>query len=102
MRKYIDIINEEFANKSETAPFKMPPRELMDGDLRADVGQARQYDSAEDYADALNPISSMNHDPSHIHDRAERERERLIHRWNYWKEMGYINPTPRRAFGQRA
>ena len=89
MRKYIDIIDEEFASKTA---LKMPPRELMDGDLRADIGRAREYDSAEEYADALNPVHTMNTDPPHIHDRAQRERDRLINRWNYWKEMGYITP----------
>ena len=103
MRKYIDIINEEFAEKSASAPFKMPPRELMDSDIRADVDTARQYDTADEYADALNPIHVMNTDPPQLHDRYERERVRLKNRWEYWKEMGYITPAPvgPRRFGQR-
>jgi hypothetical protein len=51
---------------------------------------AREYESAEDYADAMNIYSFSFSDPPHLKDRAEQEFRRLTTQWNLWKQIGSI------------
>jgi hypothetical protein len=54
------------------------------------VERARQYPTAEAYAEDNDSFSPTNTDPSHIWQRSERERARLVRQWNLWKQQGYI------------
>lgn len=78
IREYIDLVEVVFGRKGVTP------------ELDADLRRASQYQSAEAYADELNPVSRRNTDPPHIHARWEQERDRLITKWNYWRNRGMI------------
>jgi hypothetical protein len=55
------------------------------------VATARQFASAEEYAEATSPYGPwMSTDPPHIKDRTAQEHERLKALWNLWKELGLV------------
>jgi hypothetical protein len=66
----------------------------VDPHLRSAVEQARQFPSAEAYADAMMADDASfvrrNTDPQHIHDRWDNMHRQMMQRWENWKGQGYL------------
>lgn len=97
MRQFMTIVEgfigaapaRAFGRRGVTPDAPQPINPVHPGMLRA-VQKARQYASAEQYADDNNPVNRMNSDPDHIHQSYDEERRRLVRQWNLWKDSGYI------------
>lgn len=98
MRKYIQIVEAFMGDQGPARAFgrrNAPPEaptayEPRDPALRAKVQRARQYPTAEAYAEDNDPFEATNTDPLHIQQRSEAERARLVRQWTLWKSQGFI------------
>jgi hypothetical protein len=82
----------EFGKNGHSEPKHLSPTKPHDYD-HPQVAMARKFKSAEAYAyDSNNnqymPINS--YDPPQVRQRAKSEAERLMRKWNMWKQQGYF------------
>lgn len=57
---------------------------------RAEVEQARQYGSAEEFAEAMNPFHPRNTDPENIHRSYQDARNQLLKKWNFFQSRDWL------------
>ena len=85
IRRFMHIVEGLFTRRRPVEPVSNPLHHQPDS-----LEIAQQSATAEEYADLMNPIGVFNSDPDDLHDRARRERERLITQWNNWNRLGML------------
>jgi hypothetical protein len=88
VRNYIDLVEGIF---SRSPTIVRPTVPIAQGPTVAQaLANAKQYNSAEEYALDNNPVVYLRTDPPHLRDKSEREHSRLVSQWQNWKHLGLI------------